>query len=918
MLIFLVILALIIPNDVRASLSYFDFYKEKPTESLNDIDNSINLARKLLDETFDPSERFDLLYKLGNLYSIKSELIAQVSKKEINKLRSLAISCFKEILRSNKDYKNKFVLYENLAYILYKNGDPDESFKFYEILNKSKLASNYLIINANLGIAEHYIIQKNIKKSEAIYSQILKLNNPRASAFVNYKLSDYYFNEGKYKIALLYFKEGINFVEELKTKDQKFHERIKRENILGIINCYEKIKNINETYEYLKTVPNISPKDSLIKLANLFLEKKEISYAIEAYNKIISIDPFSEQNPKIQEKIIKIAKNENLTRIKENAITKLIDNYNKDSEWALYNKNKEEYKFSQNLIEYYLREKINSLSNYNEQISTILKYLNWFYNHNNAKIIRYKYAEVLYKLEQYDEALKQYEQVIELNPENEIIEISALKIIIINGTLAYGKEFINRDFYLYDVGRISEKKDVTEAENKLLNSISQYVPKLNESEAKKTKFLAGKIYFKYHNFDKAIGSFNLIISDNVPKRLAEEATRYIIKSYKQKKDWFALVNFLEELKENSKIYSGAYKQELDIEISEAKFFMLENREENYPREKLAFLYEQYELKFKQTRFAAKSLYKAALEYLKAYDLERAEKIYQKITKDYSKSEYAALLIHALGETNENILNYDKTSFYYEKLAREFPMDENSKKVLLKAINFRINNSEYKKALEDISILFQLPSKLSNDEYKDYLLKRADLFLHVKNSKEMKDTYMALLNRYRDNDIEFIEISKKYMHDLFLFDEIENAKKIYLNARRKIYDEQKSTDLDAYYKFEFALYNKNNKQINLDNLVKYFTEVIDTGQSEFTEASYYEIGLAYKNNVKKLSSGKSYNDQQTLYNQKAIGAFDACLKKAREFNVYSSWVKLCISEKEEINPSTKNILGGVSIKDEMAY
>lgn len=260
--------------------------------------------------------------------------------------------------------------YYNIAYLLYDIGRKDESVNIYEKLIKFYPNSEFYV-DANFSLGEYYFDPElnpsrdnayeidNMKKAISYYEAILKENDEDYRYKALYRIGFCYYRLFKYDtsaatltslIEMLYDKYGLAFLpNDMRQLSMQFMAYTFRDRSWG-----EEAKDNTAIVELKKYIDNRSknnlPALSLYgnrifsNLGDIYQKGEEYDLAIEAYDTLLAMYPYTPEAPEIQRRIISIYQEKPYDSDEERIAdlyrerNQLFSNYRLNSDWSEKNK----------------------------------------------------------------------------------------------------------------------------------------------------------------------------------------------------------------------------------------------------------------------------------------------------------------------------------------------------------------------------------------------------------------------------------------------------------------------------------------------------------------------------------------------------------------------------------------------------
>jgi tetratricopeptide (TPR) repeat protein len=820
--------------------------------------------------------------------------------------------------------------------------------------------------DALILIGEYYFDQNEAFPALKAYLMASQDETHEKNGYARYRLGWCYYNVGEYDKAIDSMKRVIN-ASMAAAESDKAALQLQDEALKDLVRFFADASMMNEAYDYFKSLG----KDDLIKktlkrLASQYYENGQYENSIDTYRRLILEDPQEIKNPSYQGEIIKayVQLNDKGKTLEE--IDRLLRDYGKDSAWARANaSNPKAVEEAQESVEKALRK---VATDYHTEARKLRKsrhptapdvysmanqayaaYLTQFPATKNAYDMRYSYGELLYEVKDYAGAFEQYMKVVEMDPKGQYSKYCAESAIFAAEEQVKLEGGIDASSVRVNAGEAAKKEAIplTDWEKRLVAACKQFAD-LYPEDKKVIQAIFKSAYLLYtkFQFSRAAEQFNAVINMNPSSSQATTAAELML-------DTFVVQENYEELKKNAKFYydmkglgNSKFKQET-FEIYENASFKLieEDLKKDSDKSKAADRFIAFYEEFPTSKNAALALNNASIYLYEENRVADAVKVRHILVDDPKfgpKTEYYYSQIAALGFDYEQIANYDKAAFYYEKLFSLHPKEvEDLKKsdkddkddriakatqqandALYSAAVFRTALGETDKGIDNYNTWM---SAFSDDErVPDVQLtvgktyesegqwdKAADIFsaFYTKNKDAPPDLHyfarlhhgqaLEKLGKERDQKRLYESTVKKWQKEGSPPQATEFvAEMMYMLAQPK---------LDAYMDITLSgqgrslVNNLKKKTQSLQQVQTTFTEIVETGAGEWGVASLVSLGKAYSNMAAAFRESEKPNeltqDQLEIYtmqledkayvqDEKAIAAYKLALETAYKFTLYN--------------------------------
>lgn len=828
--------------------------------------------------------------------------------------------------------------YERLDEVLFLAGfhaseiNSKDAVKYLNLLIKRFPKSKYAT-GAYMTLGDYYFNNREFNKAINAYGVVLKSENQFNTSAL-YKISWCYYNKSNVSGALKVMQKVVKI-----SKDKQNEINLRREALKDLILFYSDLGLIEPARKYFVSIGEPEYARLVIeKLANIYFEKSEYNKAVNALQKLISLDPYHPDAPRHHSKIIEsYEKSEQLQRaMREMQI--FMPRYLPGSAWNRQNKGRSDaLEYAYNRSEVYARflskhhhemaqknETANKVKakNYTQlALKFYANYVKWFAQHKNGYEMRFLYANLLFKNKIYDQSAEQYAAMLKAQKDGTKNQLALIGLI----------DSLSRLEEAYYAGvekTIKNKKSDTYIKTPLSNFAKRliaadtaYQKRYPQDErSSKVYFQIAQLYYNYNQFDTAQKIFFDVIK-RYPNSPAANASRHLILDiYNIQKDWDNLEKYASDYL-RVKSFATPENKKLMLELIQGSIFQkAKGLEEKSKFIEAARKYESLADKYPESKFADKALYNAAIDYLNGNDSNSALKTSRRFLKDYSKSPLVPKMILALATHFDNKLDYLNASEQFEILATRFPKSELASAALYNAALYREHLKQYDQSLKNYTLYISRYPK--SDDVHDAYFATGLIYEKMKDWKKASAVFYNFPKRYPKQKEKFAEASyrrgfaQKNIGNInarnVSYDEsIKNAKryKSGISYAAKAQFELTQAKFEEFNKIEFRMPQRalaasiERKAKLLKELKDDYFSIIDLGDAEVGVKSLYHVGLIYQNFSLALFNAPVPNglsmEQEQMYQeelqnralpieQKAIEAYEKAITKAFELNVYNDW------------------------------
>jgi cellulose synthase operon protein C len=750
--------------DARASNAGPVNASEMEKEAISDKkrDDQIESAKKIIPRIEDGNpQKADLLFQLSELYWEKSRYLYRkemlgffAAQKEADEkknrgdkvaepkeehreselYRSETMRLYETILREYPSYDRKDEVLFNLAYNLYDIGKRDAAVKRYEELLKSYPSSKF-VADSYVQLGNHYFEVANIlEKARTYYEKAYASTNPRIKSYALYKLAWCDFNAGEHEKALKKLQDTVEFAE--KQGKEKYATDLKNEAMNDSVRMFVELNRADDAMAYYKTHAGKKKQISLIsRLADALQGAGHHDNAIKSYRYLLSDNPIAESAPDYQQSIIKsfegLRQRDNV-KAEVKVLAKL---YRPGSTWWKANESKKEVlRNGFNVAEEAMRttvteyhqeaQKTKQVDTYRLARDIYKEYVEAFaadkdenFVSDQAFNLKFYYAEILWALEEWEPAAKQYDQVVGFAIPNrtEAKEASNEKYrqsSAYNSILAYDKLVkIERGQLqkteLKDTQKIEEnkkkgnvektaklqKRSAKELEEKPLtvfekalvascDSYNKMFPK-NPDEVD-VSYQAAVVFYDKNHFVEAARRFGDVIVKYPEEKRSQEAADLSMSVLEEKEEWLELNKIARAFKGNAKLTKpgSEFAKRVGgiVEGSQYKYI----DEVVYKKEKDAAkatqMFQAFVEEFPKSENADRALTYSMIIAREASQLDKAIVLGDRLLKEYPNSVFDLKAKFFLAQFHEKLANFEKSANTYEDFVATYDLAAGEKAV----------------------------------------------------------------------------------------------------------------------------------------------------------------------------------------------------------------------------------------------
>jgi tetratricopeptide (TPR) repeat protein len=580
-------------------------------------------------------------------------------------------------------------------------------------------------------------------------------------------------------------------------------------------------------------------------------------------------------------------------------------------------------------------------------------YLKLFPDSKFGYEMRFQLGDLYYKLEQFDEAAKAYEATVLADPKGKyVIEAANDNVLAVEEHL--------KDLRLPKPAGGEKSVDIHPERRRLIDACDRYVkfvPPEKADKLVKIKFKAAKIFYDHNQFEEAIKRFEDIVTTNPEDDAAEVSANLIADTYNLKKDWKSLYEAAARYLKNEPLMKDRekLKKEMLKDGEYAKFKLVQILEERLKKDggdlrPVAQAYEEFQGEFPGSENADKALFNASVAWDSVGEKERADGLRNKLMKDYKDSSLRAEVQFYIARSFEERAEYEKAAGLFVAFAEKYPNDARSRDALFNAGVFLAGTGKVEKA-----------TKLREDYLKKYGTtaggekESASIYYSIARDLERGERWSEAAKRYS-------EFAHKFSNDERVFDALWNEIQIRKTHLRQQKDAEKlegillytfqsrtakgtpvppkAADYASRIAFERVdenltkykgvriqrpnLHNPKAFQLSLeekarsrDMMIREYTGIVTKyKQANSTIASLYRIAESWDLFVEALigvGCPAGLNEEQCGFfrqgmeekiapaRQSAQQAYQTCVAKSNELNVFTEYSTKAVKALEKISP-----------------
>ena len=878
----------------------------------------------------------------------------------------------------SKDYPK----FERMPDVLYSMGqaywdrqDYKSALKVYRRLIKEFPKAQY-IPDAWLAFGEFYFQvgpedEKDVSKALDAYEKAAANPEAQIFAYATYKQGWCHYNLTRFDKATDKFKEVVLY-SQVKAGKTGGRIGLAKEARKDYVLAYAQYGTGQNGPAEFKTVAD-DPKDlraMLERLADIFYGDGKDRDAIVTYQTLMKMAPDDTKNPLFQGKIVKLASRIGEKRQVVGQARKLGEEYKRVRTVFAGLKEGDERKeevsadlraaddISDNTLRFlattWHNEAKKTLDNSTFEYAYELygDYLQLFADRKEAYEMAFFYAELLYRLEKFEQAGEQYVKVFLQDKKGKWAEPAAEEAVRAYDEVVKDFDRVNKNKAAPPAAGGATDLPIPEVKKKFLAAIKNYLENFPKGKiAVESEYKIARIFWEYLYFKESTPRFLAFIEQHSDHPRAEQAANLVLDSYALLEQYDEINKVSRSFLANRELTKNAeFKDLLAKIVEEASFKLIVKFEKEKEWEAAAKRYFAFAEEFPKSALADKALANAAATFTRAGQLDRAIKVRIKLVNDYKDSPLVADQMYSIAASFEQIVSYKDAAAWLEKFVEKYAKDpankDRAKDALFNASIYRHGTGDTKKAVEDRELYLKSFPAAADAQDVTYsiataweesgsLKKAIEAFDSFAGKWRKKNPSRALNAEYRAFRLrEKAKVSKseidQALRNLALqgaaykksgkpLDEVgDPLALVAFRIADEVLAKYKDIDIarpDKPAEFKKTLEQKRKAKETVDAA---YLEVVKLRSPEWAVASLFRSGEATADLVRAILAVpppkglteeqsqmfKSKLEEQTLPLEEGAANFmTLCLDKSAEFAVFNEWTRKCLAYLEEFRPQT---------------
>ncbi|MBX7113440.1 MAG: tetratricopeptide repeat protein [Myxococcaceae bacterium] len=737
------------PPERRGPASFKDapMLEDAEKEAIADKkrDEAIDSLKKIIPKIEDGSpQKAELLFQLSEMYWEKSKYLyrkemtkyaaeekkadeaknrgekvaeAKEDHRESELYRSETMRLYETILREYPAYDRKDEVLFSLGYNLYEIGKKDQAVKRYEELIKHYPGSKF-VADTYVQLGNHYFdVANNLSRAKEMYEKAFASPNPKIKSYALYKLAWCDFNAGEHEKALKKLQDVVEFAE----KQGKSMTDLKNEGLNDMVVMFVQLNRADDAMAYFKAHAGKKKQFQLTtRLAYQLADAGHHDSAIKTFRFMLAENAMAEQAPDYQQAIIKSYEGLRQRDKVKAEVRVLAELYRPGSAWWKANESKKEVLVNGfNVAEEAMRtivteyhqeaQRTKQVDTYRLARDIYKQYVDAFASSEDENFVsdfaynlKFFYAEILWALEEWEAAAKQYDEVTAFKIPNrdtakEASNESYRKSSAYNAILAHDKLVrIERGLLqkseLKQGDKVDETKKkgevqkqakiqkrsakeleeqkLTKAEEKLVAACDNYIARYpNNAEEIDVRYQAAVIFYDRNHFVDAARRFGEIILKWPEEKRSQEAADLSMAVLEEKQEWLELNKLSRQFLANKKLAKAGTdftkRTAAVVEGSQYKYVdeVIYKKEKNPKQAAGEFL--KFVAEFPTSDNADRALTYAMIIFDEAGELDKVIETGERVLKEYPFTQFDLKVRYRLAVAYEKVANFEKSAEGYE-------------------------------------------------------------------------------------------------------------------------------------------------------------------------------------------------------------------------------------------------------------
>ncbi len=645
-----------------------------------------------------------------------------------------------------------------LGYNHVEMGQLQKGIAYYKKLTEKYPNSAY-VSEANFALGDYYFDNNKMKEAYHYYAEVLKNRRARLYTFGLYKLAWCQFRMERAGDAIKSLEEvihvsraGMQNSDSPEGRKAVSRIRLGSEALKDLVLFYSEGGDYRSASEYFLRIGGETVQYPMLeKLAYVYSDQGKKEDARYVFRQLLDRNPKAPKAFDYQYQIV-----QNFSTLKNQPAYRQelytwIDNYGPGSDWAEANKdNKKLIEDSSTLRETSMRNYTLTLhKNYQNSAKkpdassakdAYRLYLSKFGDSTHGTEMHFFYGELLYSLNDFNEAGKEYRVVAEREPKGKYYEQAVL-----NTLLSLEKNLKTDDQIKVAVGSNLNPVAFGESETSFIAAAEKYILEFPRgNKVVDVKFKIGRLHYGYNHFDDSIKIFRQIIAMHPRTPYAVYSANLILDIHNLRKDYDNLSREGLAYMRNKDLTQQGFQTDVRNLVESASFKKAQDLEGTKNYEASAKAFGDFSRNYPQSALSASASYNSGINYERAGNLPSAIAMYQKVqvapNKNNEKLKQKSMLL--LGRLYEQTSQFDKAAVLFERYAKENPSDKVSPDLYFNAAVIWEGQKEFYKSISDYEKYYETSHRKERTQVLYTIAKIHEKAGHL---KAAEDNYQKFIN-----------------------------------------------------------------------------------------------------------------------------------------------------------------------------
>ncbi len=972
-----------------------DFVEQREFEGQRLQDEAIVRLQDLIESTpVDDPARAEYLYNLSEMYWQLSRYYASAAlnqqdecyqledegaddearrcwfrmedmEAESERRRDESIELYVEIIRNYPNFEELDTIYFQLGSNMM---DMDEERDGLEILRRllSEFPQTEYQPQALLLIGDYYFDEGEMFEALDAYQRVVQFPESPVYQYARYKMGWAYFNLSNYEQALEQYLKVVDLARQAEegTPDRAMLSQVQTD----IVRVYARIGSPDRAVPFFQ---DLAPEredwlELTERLAIFYGNEGAYADSSHVYNQLISIN---EESYKVVDYQYEIVRNETT-----------IDSYSEDSLRQIIRLFRlvqlaDEGRFTEDEELYHeeIFPRVHGRARYwattyhreaqrtrNQSLFVMAHHLydgyyDTFPESEELYEMSFFHGELLYDIEEWNEAARAYERVVEIDPDGEYTGDAVLATMLALLNVVEPSEEradleTEFDFDDEDGPQVPEPEEFSEDQERLVRAAHNYIEYVPEGDQiEDVKYTLARTYYDHQHYQEAADVFADLAFSHPDHRLAEVSANLHLDSLNMIQDFDALNDAVTAYLEEEPITDSEFQNDLREMSMVIRYNMCVVLDEEEKWEEAANCYVEYVQDFPDADQAAMALYNAALDFERINEIGLAIQVRRNLLQMDPDPELAAETLYNLGGNFHAWAIYGEASRYYELYVHNFPDEEHAEDALSNAATFRHGLGEYEEAVRNYERYLELFGEDNPEHAAQVFYEIGEIYESQGRDQDAYDQYRAYIRDYADQGVpdlllqSHVNLGIHYWdrdrqgdrdEALSIFEETvqiyegldEEQREVLVEGRDAAAQAKFMIGEDVFEQAEAIRIDSTDaeelQEVTEEKLAKaeearaIYEEVIVFGRPDWAIASLYQIGRGFEDFAETLRDSpvpdgltvgqeEQYRglleDQAMIFEDQAVELYEQALHTARDANWFNEYSEQAETQLASLRP-----------------